>query len=70
MGPDDPLTHCWDDHCPSELTRRPHDGMTVGLRVKNIPAQLVGIWTSWAIVLPGADWAEHDERAIWDEIDD
>ena len=29
-----------------------------------------GTWTSWAIALPGADWEEHDEQAIWQEIDD
>jgi hypothetical protein len=24
----------------------------------------------WAIALPGADWEEHDEQAVWEAIDD
>jgi hypothetical protein len=45
-------------------------GMVVRARVRTSPAQPVGTWTSWAIALPGADWEEHDEQAVWDEIDD
>ena len=33
-------------------------------------ARPVGTWTSWAIALPGSDWEEHDEQAVWEEIDD
>ena len=31
---------------------------------------VVGTWTSWAIAMPGADWEEHDEQSVWEEIDD
>mgnify|MGYP003694674179 CR=1 FL=1 len=51
---------------PVELT----PGMVVRARVRTTPARPVGTWTSWAIALPGADWEEHDEQAIWEEIDD
>ncbi len=51
---------------PVELT----SGMVVRARVRTAPAQPAGTWTSWAIALPGADWEEHDEQAIWQEIDD
>jgi hypothetical protein len=44
--------------------------MDVRARVRTTPARPIGTWTSWAIALPGADWEEHDEQAIWEEIDD
>ena len=34
------------------------------------PGSADGTWTSWAVAMPGADWEEHDEQAIWEEIDD
>jgi hypothetical protein len=45
-------------------------GMVVRARVRSTPARPVGTWTSWAIALPGAGWEEHDEQAVWEEIDD
>ena len=51
---------------PVELT----PGMVVRARVRTALARPVGTWTSWAIALPGADWEEHDEQAVWEEIDD
>ena len=45
-------------------------GMVVRARVRTAPARPAGTWTSWAIAMPGADWEEHDEQAIWEEIDD
>jgi hypothetical protein len=44
--------------------------MVVGARVRTALAQPIGTWTSWAIALPGAAWEEHDEQAVWEEIDD
>jgi hypothetical protein len=44
--------------------------MVVRARVRTAPAHPIGTWTSWAIALPGADWEEHDEQAVWEEIDD
>ena len=44
--------------------------MAVRARVKTTPARPSGTWTSWAVALPGADWEEHDEQAIWQEMDD
>jgi hypothetical protein len=55
VGPGDPPTH-W--------------GMIVRARVRTAPARPAGTWTSWAIALPGAGWEEHDEQAVWEEIDD
>ena len=44
--------------------------MAVRVKVRTAPAHPVGTWTSWAIALPGCDWDEHDEQAVWEEIDD
>ena len=70
VGPGDPPTH-WGMttaplNSPVELT----PGTVVRARVRTSPAQPIGTWTSWAIALPGADWEEHDEQAVWEEIDD
>ena len=70
VGPGDPQTH-WGMttaplNSPVELT----PGMLVRARVRTTPAQPIGTWTSWAIALPGADWEEHDEQAVWEEIDE
>ena len=70
VGPGDPATH-WGMttaplNSPVELT----PGMVVRARVRTAPARPVGTWTSWAVALPGAEWEEHDEQAIWVEIDD
>ena len=54
---------------PRALTRELTPGMLVRARVRTAPARPAGTWTSWAIALPGADWDEHDEQAIWEEID-
>jgi hypothetical protein len=45
-------------------------GAVVRARVRTAQAQSSGTWTSWAIALPGSEWEEHDEQAIWEEIDD
>jgi hypothetical protein len=70
VGPGDPPTH-WGMttaplNSPVELT----PGTVVRARVTSTPARPIGTWTRWAIALPGADWEEHDEQAIWEEIDD
>src|SRR2546429_290263 len=48
-------------NAPVQLT----PGMAVRARVRTTPARPNGTWTSWAIALPGADWEEHDEQAVW-----
>ena len=70
VGPGDPPTH-WGMttaplRSPVELTL----GMGVRARVRNAPARPEGTWTRWAIAMPGGAWEEHDERSIWEEIDD
>ena len=70
VGPGDPPTH-WGMttaplHSPVELT----PGIDVRARVRTAPARPEGTWTRWAIAMPGGDWEEHDERSIWEEIDD
>ena len=70
VGPGDPPTH-WGMttaplRSPAELT----PGMVVRARVRTAPARPIGTWTSWAIAMPDADWEEHDEQSVWEEIDD
>ena len=70
VGPGDPPTHWGMTTAP---LRRPVEltpGMVVRARVRTALARPAGTWTSWATALPGADWEEHDEQAIWQEIDD
>ncbi len=70
VGPGDPPTHWGMTTAPLNAPVGLTPGMAVRARVRTAPARPVGTWTSWAIALPGADWEEHDEQAIWQEIDD
>ncbi len=70
VGPGDAPTH-WGMttaplRCPVQLT----PGMVVRAKVRTAPARPAGTWTSWAVALPGAGWEEHDEQAVWQQIDD
>ena len=70
VGPGDPPTHWGMTTAP---LRRPVEltpGIVVRARVRTALARPAGTWTSWATALPGADWEEHYEQAIWQEIDD
>ena len=59
-----------DDDGTAACARRAH-ARNVGPRaVRTAPARPIGTWTSWAIALPGGDWEAHDERAVWEELDD
>ena len=70
VGPGDPPTHWGMTTAPLRSPVELAPGMAVRARVRTAPARPAGTWTSWAIALPGADWEEHDEQAIWEEIDD
>jgi predicted RNA methylase len=70
VGPGDPPTHWGMTTAPLRSPVELTPGMSVRARVRTAPARPAGTWTSWAIALPGADWEEHDEQAIWHEIDD
>ena len=70
IGPGDPPTHWGMTTAPLRAPVELTPGMVVHARVRTAPARPVGTWTSWAIALPGADWEEHDEQAVWEEIDD
>ena len=70
VGPGDPPTHWGMTTAPLSAPVELTPGMAVRARVRTAPARPDGTWTSWAIALPGADWEEHDEQAIWEEIDD
>jgi len=70
VGPGDPPTHWGMTTAPLNSPVELSPGMAVQARVRTSPAQPIGTWTSWAIALPGADWEEHDEQAVWEEIDD
>ena len=70
VGPGDPPTHWGMTTAPLRSLVDLAPGMAVRARVRTAPARPAGTWTSWAIALPGADWEEHDEQVIWEEIDD
>ena len=70
VGPGDPPTHWGMTTAPLSRPVEVTPGMVVRARVRTTPARSSGTWTSWAIALPGADWEEHDEQAVWEEIED
>jgi predicted RNA methylase len=70
VGPGDPPTHWGMTTAPLRSSVELTPGMVVRARVRNAPARPIGTWTSWAIAMPGADWEEHDEQSVWEEIDD
>ncbi|HJW35678.1 MAG TPA: hypothetical protein VJ769_03510, partial [Actinomycetes bacterium] len=70
VGPGDPPTHWGMTTAPLRSPVELTPNMVVRARVRTAPARPVGTWTSWAIAMPGADWEEHDEQLVWEEIDD
>ena len=70
VGPGDPPTHWGITTAPLRSPVELTPDMVVRVRVRTAPARPMGTWTRWAIALPGASWEEHDEQAVWEEIDD
>ena len=70
VGPGDPPTHWGMTTAPLRSPVQLTPSMAVRARVRTAPARPIGTWTSWAIAMPGADWEEHDEQSVWEEIDD
>jgi SAM-dependent methyltransferase len=70
VGPGDPPTHWGMTTAPLRFPVELTPGMVVRARVRTAPARPMGTWTRWAIAMPGADWEEHDEQLVWEEIDD
>ncbi len=70
VGPGDPPTHWGMTTAPLSSPVELEPGMVVRARVRTAQARPSGTWTSWAIVLPESEWEEHDEQAIWEEIED
>jgi predicted RNA methylase len=70
VGPGDPPTHWGMTTAPLRSPVELTPGTVVSARVRTAPARPAGTWTSWAIAMPGADWEEHDEQSVWEEIDD
>ena len=70
VGPGDPPTHWGMTTAPLRSPVELKPGTAVRARVRTAPARPIGTWTSWAVAMPGADWEEHDERSVWEEIDD
>jgi len=70
VGPGDPPTHWGMTTAPLRFPVELTPGMVVRARVRTAPARPMGTWTRWAIAMPGADWEEHDEQSVWEEIDD
>lgn len=68
VGPGDPPTHWGMTTAPLRSPVAVRAGTTIQARVRTAPANPVGTWTRWAIALPGGDWEEHDEQAIWEEL--
>ncbi len=70
VGPGDPPTHWGMTTAPLRSPVELTPDMVVRARVRTAPARPMGTWTRWAIAMPGADWEEHDEQSVWEEIDD
>jgi protein arginine N-methyltransferase 1 len=70
VGPGDAPTHWGMTTAPLRSPVELRPGMVVRARVRTVPARPMGTWTAWALAMPGADWEEHDERSVWEEIDD
>jgi hypothetical protein len=70
VGPGDPPTHWGMTTAPLRSPVELAPDMVVRARVRTARARPAGTWTSWAIALPAADWEEHDEQSVWEEIDD
>ena len=69
VGPGDPPTHWGMTTAPLRAPVELTPATAIRARVRTILARPVGTWTSWAIALPGSEWEEHDEQAVWEEID-
>ncbi len=70
VGPADPPTHWGMTTAPLRSPVELTPDMVVRARVRTAPARPMGTWTRWAIAMPGAEWEEHDEHSVWEEIDD
>ena len=70
IGPGDPPTHWGMTTAPLRSSVKLTPDMVVRTRVRTAPAQPFGTWTRWAIAMPGADWEEHDEQSVWEEINE
>jgi SAM-dependent methyltransferase len=70
VGPGDPPTHWGMTTAPLRSPVELAGDTVVRARVSTSPARPMGTWTRWAIAMPGGGWEEHDERSIWEEIDD
>jgi len=70
VGPGDPPTHWGMTTAPLRSPVELTPDMFVRARVMTALARPVGTWTRWAIAMPNADWEEHDEQSVWEEIND
>lgn len=70
IGPEDPPTHWGMTTAPLRSSVKLTPDMAVRVRVRTAPAQPFGTWTRWAIAMPSADWEEHDEQSVWEEINE
>jgi protein arginine N-methyltransferase 1 len=70
IGPGDPPTHWGMTTAPLRSPVNLTPGMVVSARVRTTLAQPFGTWTSWGIAMPDADWEEHDEQSVWEEINE
>lgn len=70
VGPGDPPTHWGMTTAPLNSSVALAPGMRVRARVRTALARPIGTWTRWAVELPGTGWEEHDEQAIWEELDE
>ena len=70
VGPGDPPTHWGMTTAPLRSAVDLTPDVVVRARVRTAPARPVGTWTRWAIAMPGAEWEEHDEQSVWEELEE
>jgi len=70
VGPGDPPTHWGMTTAPLRSPIYLTAGTTVRAKVTTTMARPMGTWTRWAIAMPDSEWEEHDERSVWEEIED
>ena len=70
VGPGDPPTHWGMTTAPLRSPVDLKPDTVVRARVRTAQARPMGTWTRWAVAMPGAEWEEHDERSVWEEIDE
>jgi type I protein arginine methyltransferase len=70
IGPGEPLTHWGMTTAPLATPVALEEGSAVRIRFTTTPAGSAGTWSRWAIQVGDGPWEEHDEQAVWAELED